>query len=377
MVKLNSDFLTIINRFLIRFVSVSKKYPNKIAALDNLSLEIQEGEFVFLVGPSGSGKTTALRLLIREEEPTAGKIFFEDLDIASMSRSLVYELRRKLGVVFQDFKLLEDKSAYENVAFALEASGKSEKDIKETVPYVLEIVGLQDRMDAFPKELSGGEKQKIAIARALSNNPKVLIADEPTGNLDPAAAWDIVQVLNKINNWGTTVLMSTHGSEFVDSLSKRVIRLKDGKVLRDDMKGKYNPLEDFEAKIMVDNHTKTKKPKKEKNQPKAGPPLAEKKKEKGKKKKIDIKLTASSKPEMKSPESKKVKKKKKKTKLNSTKVANLELEKIIKDKLDKAGYKTLESIVDSGPDKIKKIKGIGQKEFEAILTALEKFQSNE
>lgn len=184
---------------MIRFVSVSKQYTDDIKALDNVSFEVQEGEFVFLVGPSGSGKTTAMKLLIREDAPSDGKIFFEDLDVAALKRKYVYDLRRKIGVVFQDFKLIEDKNAYENVAFALEAAGKSDNDIKETVPYVLEIVGLAHRMEAFPKELSGGEKQKVAIARALANNPKVLLADEPTGNLDPASTWDIVQILDGID----------------------------------------------------------------------------------------------------------------------------------------------------------------------------------
>ncbi len=251
---------------MIRFLSVSKKYNELITALDNVSFEIQEGEFVFLVGSSGSGKTTAIKLLIRDEVADDGRIFFEDLDLASLNRNLVYELRRKVGVIFQDFKLLEDKNAYENVAFALEAAGKSDNDIKETVPYVLEIVGLKDRIYSFPKELSGGEKQKVAIARALANNPKVLIADEPTGNLDPTSTWDIVQILNKINNWGTTVIMATHGSDIVNTLGKRVIRLDKGKLIRDDIKGRYEPVEDFETKILVNtqmNKEKTEKTKTE------------------------------------------------------------------------------------------------------------------
>lgn len=232
---------------MIQFISVSKLYPNNFLALDNISFDINEGEFVFLIGPSGSGKTTIIRHLIREERPTEGRIYFDDNDITRFRRGKVYELRRKIGVIFQDFKLIPDKNAYENVAFAMEAAGKSTRDIKETVPYVLDIVGLSGRSEAFPEQLSGGEKQRVAIARAISNNPKLLIADEPTGNLDPDAAWDIVQILTKINNWGTTVLMSTHGSDIVDSLGKRVITLENGRVKRDAMKGKYKD----DAKIEI------------------------------------------------------------------------------------------------------------------------------
>lgn len=224
---------------MIQFQQVAKKYPGNDFALGEINLQIEDGEFVFFIGPSGSGKTTLIRLLIREEDPTAGKIFFDDVDVTRLSRSNVYRLRRQLGVIFQDYKLIPDKNAYENVAFAMEAAGRTNKDIKETVPYVLDIVGLSNRMNAFPEQLSGGEKQRVAIARAVANNPRVLIADEPTGNLDPAAAWDIVQILSKINNWGTTVIMSTHGSDIVNTLNKRVVQMKHGQVVRDDAKGAY------------------------------------------------------------------------------------------------------------------------------------------
>lgn len=215
--------------------------------MDKINFEIEEGEFVFLIGPSGSGKTTIIRHLIREENPTEGRIYFDDDDITRYKRNKVYELRRKIGVIFQDYKLINDKNAFENIAFAMEAAGQSAKDIKETVPYVLDIVGLANRWNAFPAQLSGGEKQRVAIARSLANNPKLLIADEPTGNLDPEAAWDIVQILSKINNWGTTVIMSTHGSDIVDTLGKRVLSLKDGKVVKDVLKGTYK---DDKAEIL-------------------------------------------------------------------------------------------------------------------------------
>ncbi len=244
---------------MIQFLNVTKIYPSSpkaILALDDVSFEINQGEFVFLVGPSGSGKTTILRQIIREELPSAGKIFFEDEDISRLRRSGVYKLRRKIGIVFQDYKLLEHKNAYENVAFAMEAAGQSNKEIKETVPYVLDIVNLSHRANAFPTQLSGGEKQKVAIARAIANNPKLLIADEPTGNLDPESAWDIVQILAKINKWGTTIVMSTHGTDIVNSLQKRVLKLADGKLLRDDKKGVYEELDEYSMKILMQEEKK-------------------------------------------------------------------------------------------------------------------------
>lgn len=224
---------------MVEFRNVSKLYDTNLPAVEDLSFEIKDGEFVFLIGPSGSGKTTVIKMLIRDEVPTEGSIFFNDIDITRLSRRKIYKLRREIGVIFQDFKLVQDKTAYENVAFAMEAAGKKNHEIEETVPYVLDIVGLSNRMNAFPRQLSGGEQQRVAIARAIANNPKILIADEPTGNLDPASAWDIVQVLTKINNWGTTVIMSTHGTDIVNSLNKRVIQMEKGKIVRDDNKGQY------------------------------------------------------------------------------------------------------------------------------------------
>lgn len=226
----------------IQFQGVTKRYKGNDFVIDDVSFSIEPGEFVFLIGPSGSGKTTVIKLLIREELPTNGKIYFDDFDITRLSRNSVYKLRRQLGVVFQDYKLIPDKTVYENVAFAMEVAGKTDKEIKETVPYLLDIVGLSSRAKAFPDHLSGGEKQRVAIARAVSNNPRVLIADEPTGNLDPGAAWDIVQILTKINNWGTTVIMSTHGSDIVNTLNKRVIQMFKGKVVRDDSQGYYESM---------------------------------------------------------------------------------------------------------------------------------------
>lgn len=236
---------------LIQFHKVLKQYPGNEFTLGEIDLQIGEGEFMFLIGPSGSGKTTLIKMLIREEAPSAGKIYFDDKDITHLSRSNIYKLRRQIGVIFQDYKLIPDKNAYENVAFAMEAAGRKDSEIKETVPYVLDIVGLSHRADAFPEQLSGGEKQRIAIARAVSNNPRVLIADEPTGNLDPAAAWDIVQILSKINNWGTTVIMSTHGTDIVNTLNKRVVQMHGGQIVRDDSKGTYEVTSKFEDSMLA------------------------------------------------------------------------------------------------------------------------------
>lgn len=246
---------------MVQFNNVSKIHHNGIAAILDVSFVIDEGEFVFLIGPSGSGKTTIIELLIRDQHPTEGKIFLNDVDITKISRSKVYILRRQIGVIFQDFKLIEEKNAFENVAFAMEAAGKSSKEIKETVPYVLDIVGLGDRMQSFPVQLSGGEQQRVAIARAIANNPKILIADEPTGNLDPASAWDIVQILTKINNWGTTVIMSTHGTDIVNTLNKRVIQMDKGKIVRDDNEGGYEFFKKPDEKKIAKLKKKTKKTK--------------------------------------------------------------------------------------------------------------------
>ncbi len=225
---------------MVEFKEVSKVYDNRIFAITDVNFKVEQGEFVFLIGPSGSGKTTIIKMLIRDEVPSSGKIIFNDRDITKISRDSVYKLRREIGVIFQDYKLVQEKTAYENVAFAMEAAGKKDSEIKETVPYVLDIVGLSNRMKAFPRQLSGGEQQRVTIARAIANNPKILIADEPTGNLDPASAWDIVQILSKINNWGTTVIMSTHGTDIVNALNKRVIKMQNGKIVRDDKGGSYD-----------------------------------------------------------------------------------------------------------------------------------------
>lgn len=224
---------------MIYFNKVTKIYPDSSKALDEVNLTISTGEFVSIVGHSGAGKTTLLKMLLAEEEPTTGGVFFESSDIHALKNSDLLRFRRRIGAVFQDFKLLPNKTAYENIAFAMEAAGKSDEEISTDVPHVLELVDLGSKMWNFPHQLSGGEKQRVAIARAIINQPDVIIADEPTGNLDPINANEIVQILKKINDLGTTVILTTHNKGVIDSLGKRVITMDTGKVVRDDNKGKY------------------------------------------------------------------------------------------------------------------------------------------
>lgn len=223
---------------MIEFIHVTKKYGTKPAVAD-LSFFIDRGEFVTLVGPSGSGKSTLIKLLIAEEKPTSGQIVVAGRDITTLSSRELPYYRRKIGVVFQDFKLLQHKTIYENVAYALEVSDASNADIKTKVMPTLELVGLAGKATNMPNELSGGEQQRVSIARALVHEPKLLIADEPTGNLDPINTWEIIDLLFKINKKGTLVMLATHDKEVVDALKKRVITLRDGKIVADQAKGKY------------------------------------------------------------------------------------------------------------------------------------------
>ena len=223
----------------ILFKNLTKVYPPSTIALDNVSFGIEKGEFVSIVGKSGAGKTTLIKLFLREEEPTSGEILFNGENILEIPKKQLPALRQKIGVVFQDYKLLETKTVYENVAFAMEVVGASDEDIERDVPKVLEIVGLEDRLDNFPRELSGGEKQRVAIARAIALRPEVVVADEPTGNLDPYHTKDIIDLLLKINQMGTTVILATHDKHIVNRLKKRVITLDKGKLVRDEQKGRF------------------------------------------------------------------------------------------------------------------------------------------
>jgi cell division transport system ATP-binding protein len=224
----------------IRFQNVSKVYPGTSRpALDNVNLEVTKGEFVFLVGASGSGKSTCLRLVLKEEKATRGTVFVAGKDVAKLSSWKVPHLRRTIGVVFQDFRLLPNKTVFENVAFALQVIGKPRHAIAHTVPEVLDLVGLAGKERRFPHEMSGGEQQRVAIARAFVNRPAILLADEPTGNLDPTTSVGIMRLLDRINRTGTTILMATHDDEIVDQMRKRVVELEDGQLVRDQDRGVY------------------------------------------------------------------------------------------------------------------------------------------
>jgi cell division transport system ATP-binding protein len=224
----------------IRFDNVTKTYAQQTRpALNDVTLEVEKGEFVFLVGASGSGKSTFLRLALREEKPSQGRIYVAGKDLAKLSPWKVPGLRRQVGTVFQDFRLLPNKNVFQNVAFALEVIGRPRSQIAKVVPEVLDLVGLADKHGRLPSELSGGEQQRVAIARAFVNRPIVLLADEPTGNLDPTTSLDIVRLLDRINRTGTTIVMATHDDDIVDQLRKRVVELKNGHIIRDENKGVY------------------------------------------------------------------------------------------------------------------------------------------
>jgi cell division transport system ATP-binding protein len=224
---------------MIYFDRVTKVYNDNSVALEEVTLSIAPKEFVSVVGHSGAGKTTLLKMLLAEERPSSGAVFFESQDIHALPKSALHKLRRKIGTVFQDFRLLPTKTAYENIAFAMEASGRSDEEIDADVPHVLELVDLSDKMWNFPGELSGGEKQRVAIGRAIVNQPDIIIADEPTGNLDPINTYEIVQILKKINELGTTIILTTHNKGVVDTVGKRVITIDGGRIVRDDKEGKY------------------------------------------------------------------------------------------------------------------------------------------
>ncbi len=224
---------------MISLRSVSLVYPNGVHALDNVNLEIAKGEFVFLVGHSGTGKSSLLRLLYREARPTSGEITLDGIRVDRLRRARIPALRRHLGVVFQDFKLLVDKTVWENVAFAMQVTGAHTRDVMRQVPRVLDLVGLSHKSRMYPNELSGGEQQRSAIARALVNNPKILLCDEPTGNLDPSTTSEIMELLQRINLKGTTVVVATHNQAVVDRMRRRVVRLDDGRITTDEERGYY------------------------------------------------------------------------------------------------------------------------------------------
>lgn len=225
---------------MIQFVNVTKIYNNKVVALKDISVKIEKGEFVFLIGSSGAGKSTFIRLIFKEEEPSRGQILIGNRSINRLRKRDIAALRRNIGVVFQDYSLLNDRTVYDNVAFALEVMEYPGKVIRQKVPEVLEMVGLAHKADCLPVQLSGGEQQRAAIARAIVNNPQILLADEPTGNLDPDTAWEIMELINDINRRGTTVIMATHAADIVNRMKKRLIALDKGELLRDEERGVYS-----------------------------------------------------------------------------------------------------------------------------------------
>ena len=225
---------------MLHFKNVHKQYKDGVGVLDGIDLSINQGELVSIVGHSGAGKSTLIKLLLGEESPTSGAVLFHDKEIHKLRGSDITMYRRKVGVVFQDFRLIANKTAYENIAFAMEAAGKNDDEIQEDVPRVLDLVDLKDKLSSFPHELSGGQKQRVAIARAIVNRPEIIIADEPTGNLDPVNTYDIVQILKKINDLGTTVILTTHNKGIIDSLKRRVITMENGKILKDEKHNRVN-----------------------------------------------------------------------------------------------------------------------------------------
>ena len=224
---------------MIYFDDVSKVYSDKSIALENVTLSVDLKEFVSIVGHAGAGKTTLLKMILAEEAPTSGAVYFESVDIHKIPRSHLHTLRRKIGTVFQDFRLIPNMTAYENIAFAMEAAGRTDEEIAGDVPHVLELVDLTDKAWNFPRELSGGERQRVAIGRAIVNQPDVLLADEPTGNLDPINTYQVVEILKRINELGTMVVLTSHNKGVVDSLGKRVITMDNGHIVRDDKEGRY------------------------------------------------------------------------------------------------------------------------------------------
>lgn len=225
---------------MIYFDKVTKKYPNESIALCDVTLSVHPKEFVSVVGHSGAGKTTLLKMILGEERPTKGAVFFESVKIHDLKKDDINNYRRRVGTIFQDFRLLPHLTVFENIAFAMQACGRSDEEIISDVPHVLELVDLSKKISSFPSELSGGEKQRVAIARAIVNQPDIIIADEPTGNLDPVSTYDIVQILKKINDLGTTVILTTHNKGIIDSLQRRVITMENGKIVQDDKDGRFS-----------------------------------------------------------------------------------------------------------------------------------------
>ncbi len=335
---------------MVDFKNVTKIYLDTVVALDDITLRIEQKEFTFVVGPSGAGKSTLLKLLIRQDFPTQGEIFFEDVDVINIPKKLISVYRQQMGIAFQDLKLIECRTARENIEFALEIINKPKKEIEETTDYLLDLVNLKDRAHLLPKQLSGGEKQKVAIARALANQPKILIADEPTGNLDPQSSMEILDILNTVNSLETTILAITHDHDIVNKMKKRVIALEKGKVVSDEMGGyKYtNAPKKDDIKKKVEENTEKQKDKDE-----------EKKKDEGKENKKKGK-----------------KQKKEEKKKEESEISLLKLGKKLEEKLLKNNFDTFDKLLDITEKDIKKAK-ITQKELEEITQAITKLKDKD
>jgi cell division transport system ATP-binding protein len=376
---------------MVDFKNVSKIYPDDIVALSGVTLKIEPKEFAFIVGPSGAGKSTMLRLLIREEYPTQGEIFFEDVDVVNIPRKLIAIYRQQMGVTFQDLKLVESRTARENIEFALEITNKPKEKMEETVEYLLDLVNLKDRANLRPCQLSGGEKQKVAIARALANEPKLLIADEPTGNLDPSSALEILDILKTINSLDTTVVVITHDHDIVNKMQTRVISLEKGKIISD-KKGGYTYTKE-DKKVVEEKPTEQKEVEiKEIQKLNLSKELEKKLLEKD----IDDfdKLFALSEEDLKEmgvnkkdidelsdaiakfkKQGEKPKKEEKKTKVKKTKkkkeIEDLKLSKELEEKLVKNKFDNFDKLLDLTEAQIKKI-GLTQKELEEITDSIMK-----
>ena len=337
---------------MIYFEGVSKYYKPDIIALQDVTFAIDTAEFMFLTGPSGAGKSTLIRLLIRQEIPSEGKITFDDTDVASLKHNLLPYYRQQIGVVFQDYKLIDLKTVRENIEFALEITGTPESDIKETTDSLLDMVALDKRQHLFPDQLSGGEKQRAGIARALANDPKLLIADEPTGNLDPETSLEIMKILQTINDWGTTVLIATHDREIVDEMGRRVVRLEDGKIVSDKV-GKYNG--DKTEKKTTGKKTRETK---EKNTQKEPPAKMTEKIDLPKEEEKEEEKSTEAPPEQPLPG-----------------IETLPLPKKLLKQLEKNNITTIDTLLDTTEVELSKLKGIGKKKAAQIIAALESFLS--
>jgi cell division transport system ATP-binding protein len=326
---------------MIDFKNVSKIYLDTVIALDDVTLNIQAKEFAFIVGPSGAGKSTLLKLLIRQDFPSQGEIFFEDIDVVNIPKKLISVYRQQMGITFQDLKLIECRTAKENIEFALEITGKTKKEMHETTDYLLDLVNLKDRQNLLPIQLSGGEKQKVAIARALANDPKILIADEPTGNLDPHSALEILDILKTINSLGTTILAITHDHDIVNKMQKRVIALEKGKIVSDEIGG-YKYI-NVEKKVDIEKEVKERKETKDEQEE-----------------------------EKKSEKEDKVKKKETK-KEEESEISILKLSKTLEKKLLENKFDTFDKLLDITEEDIEKAK-ITQKQLEEITQAIAKLK---